>query len=164
VKVGGVLVGYALEERVDGNRLRRHASELSAGGVARFREAAGNHSVEGEAPSRRRRSSPTRERINARKESGFTLTELLGVLIHRRRPARDLQQYAAGPPEVPAVSSSRRRAPTSAPPALLPNLRAAARPRVRETAPSPFAPLTFFSGVSPVSGRPPSSCLPIGTP
>jgi len=41
VEVRGVLVGNALEKRVDGEGLRRHASELSAGGVARFREAAG---------------------------------------------------------------------------------------------------------------------------
>ena len=49
VEVGGVFVGDALQERVDGEGLRRHASELSAAGVARFREPAGNHSVEGDA-------------------------------------------------------------------------------------------------------------------
>ena len=59
VEVGGVLGGNALEKRVDGERLRRHASELSAGDVARFRDAAGNHSSEGEALAGAGNTSPS---------------------------------------------------------------------------------------------------------
>src|SRR5262249_4882383 len=60
VEVGGVFGGDALQERVDGEGLRRHASELSAAGVARFREPAGNHSVEGDHEGEAGRPPPRR--------------------------------------------------------------------------------------------------------